>query len=149
MWNNPRARKVVWSLVFFVALVGGLVMSHREAYYAGREAQRKEAAVPVNAMVTASYFSNLSAAIRGLRAADKDPHAFDPVDIQFYRYIARSSADSLEWEIIPAIRRDEEAERQREKSRTVFDEEQRIERMRQMVREALTLDTALAGRIPG
>jgi hypothetical protein len=90
----------------------------------------------------------LSTAVKALRAADRDPQAFDPIDLRYFRHVARSSAESLETEIIPWIRRDEEAERRREPERTVEDEERRVRRARELVRQAVALDTALVGRVP-
>jgi hypothetical protein len=149
MWKRISAWKAALAVAITVAALGGLVASHWEAYNAGREAQRRDAVGPVNSMVAAGYVSNLAAAVKALRAANKDPQAFDPTDLRFCRYVARSSAESLETQIIPSIRRAEEAERRREPDRTVEDEEQRVRHVRELVREAIALDTALVGRVQG
>jgi len=148
MWKRLRTWKAILAVTVAVAIVGGLVASHWAAYSAGREAQRRDFTAPHSSMVAASYVSNLSTAVKALRAADKTPEAFDPDDLRFFRHVARSSAESLESEIIPWIRRDEEAERRREPTRTAEDEERRVRRVRDLVREAKALDAALVGRVP-
>jgi hypothetical protein len=100
-------------------------------------------------MVAIADLSNLSTAVKALRAADRAPEAFDRIDLRYFGQVARSSADALETQIIPWIRRDEEAERRREPDRTVEDEERRVRRARELVQEAVALDAALVGRVPG
>jgi hypothetical protein len=149
MWKHLWSRTTLLATVASAVAIGGLVASHWAAYTAGREAQRRDLTGPTSSMVAAGYVSNLSTAVKALRAANKDPKAFDPIDLRFFRHVARSSAESLETEIIPWIRRDEEAERRREPDRTVEDEERRVRRARELVREAVALDAALVGRVPG
>jgi DNA-binding FadR family transcriptional regulator len=149
MWKRHWTRRVLLAVAVGVVGIGGLVASHWAAYNAGRQAQQRDFAGPTSSMVTAGYVSNLSTAVKALRAANKDPQAFDPIDLRFFRHVARSSAESLESDIIPWIRRDEAAERRREPDRTAEDEERRVRHVRELVREAVALDAALAGRVPG
>jgi hypothetical protein len=144
-------RVTIAAVVVLVACA--LVVSHRTAYTMGRNNTKHEvkevkdqAAHVNNTVVAAESISNLGVAVRALRVAVKHPDAFPPEDLNYFRHIAESTAADFESRIVPAIKADEEKERKREPSRTVADEERRIEFARKYAREAEELERQLAQR---
>ncbi len=137
-----------------VLVVGGLVMSHRMAYNMGRaqtqtavnEVKDQTAHVINNTMFASDSVHNLGVFVRVLRAAVKSPEAFPPEDLRYFRHMARSVAEEFDSRIVPAIKATEEKERQREPSRTLEDEERRIEFARKYAHEILDLDKRLGAR---
>jgi hypothetical protein len=98
----------------------------------------------VNLIVATESIHNLRTSIKAMRAAVKDPRAFESSDLKYFRFAARGSLAELERVIIPAIKADEAEERERNPERTVKDEAERVARIREDAREAEELEAKLA-----
>ncbi len=110
----------------------------------GRWVRSDKVEQTVNLIVATESIHNLRTSVKAMRAAVKDPKAFESSDLIYFRFAAKASLADLDRVIIPAIKTDEAEERERNPERTLKDEVERIACVREDAREAAELEAKLA-----
>ncbi len=110
----------------------------------GRWVRSDKVSQALNQIIATESIHNLRTSVRAMRAAVKDPKAFQVSDLVSFRLAAKSSLAELDRMIIPAIKADEAEERERDPDPTLKDEAERIARIREVAREAEELEEKLA-----